>query len=446
MKLLSIFILLFYYSLVSSQTTYQGVSTHFEALGTPYGGCGVPPDLIDSEHFVALNVFVGPNTGSSDFTRPIVGADTVHKGEFNNGKNCGRWIKVTINEDCIGGVNDGALGKGFCRGGNWVNDKYSGAELYMIVTDACGDNNGWCRDSKYHLDLHTSSLNDFEKEGLPVQDMYPLAFHNRKITWEYVKAPNYTGDIDILFLQGAQYYWPAILINHLENGISKVEQKINGNWVQIDRNSDMGQGFILKDLTQPYTIRVYDVENKLINLGKEYTFSIPASCGNACSQPATKPTNIQTYIPPKTQTIQLQKGWNLISTNVAVPNNQIQTVFAGLDVEIVKNSNGFWKKGQIQVLNSLQTILPGEGYLVKMNTSGNLVISGTPLSIVNFPLSIKNGWNIIGCPYQTTTSITTLFDASNTQTIKNFDDFWIPNDTLSTISSLVPGKGYYIKK
>ena len=146
-----------------------------------------------------------------------------------------------------------------------------------------------------------------------------------------------------------------------------------------------------------------------------------------------------------TQTIQLQKGWNLLSTNLVVSNNQIQTVFAGLDVEMVKNSNGFWKKGQIQALNSLQTVSPGEGYLVKMNVVGTLTIVGTPIEMPKLDVS-TTGWNIIGCPYQTTTSLTSLFNASNTQIIKNFDGYWIPNDALSTISSLVPGEGYYIKK
>jgi hypothetical protein len=438
--------------------TYTGVATHFEALGTPYGGCGIPPELIDSEHFVALNVFVSPNTGSQDFTRPIIGADTIRKGEFNNGFNCGRWVKVTICEDCIGGINDGALGEEFCRGGQWLNDSYSGAELYMIVTDACGDNNGWCRDSRYHLDLHTTSLNEFKKEDIPVADMYPLHFNNRKISWEYVTAPNYSGDIEIYFMQGAQYYWPAIAINHLENGISKIEQKLNDTWVVIDRNSDMGQSFILKDLTQPYTIRIYDINNNLINFGKEYTFSIPASCGTACSEPATKPTSISTYIPTKTQTIELSQGWNLISVSVSDTTgsngtdaiNRVSTVFENMDVKIVKNADGFWKPNQPEPFNSLQTLEPGNGYLVYMNNADTLSLNGT----VQTPLmaSLSPGWHMIGYPGCTdampcsSTPFSDYFDTTNCQTIKNFDGFWQPNGTLNSIENFEPSKGYFILK
>ena len=172
---------------VQAQTTFSGVSTHFEALGTPYGGCGVPPDLVETDYYVALNVYDSPGIGTM-WPRPLKGQDTLYKGEFNNGRNCGRWVKVAIMEDCIGGTNDGALGQAFCRGSNakWMNDQYSYAYLNMIVTDACGDNNGWCRDSKYHLDLHTPSLNKFEKAGVAVADMYPTHFNNRKISWEYI--------------------------------------------------------------------------------------------------------------------------------------------------------------------------------------------------------------------------------------------------------------------
>lgn len=274
---------------VQAQTTFSGVSTHFEALGTPYGGCGVPPDLVETDYYVALNVYDSPGIGTM-WPRPLKGQDTLYKGEFNNGRNCGRWVKVAIMEDCIGGTNDGALGQTFCRGSNakWINDKYSYAYLNMIVTDACGDNNGWCRDSKYHLDLHTPSLNKFEKAGVAVADMYPTHFNNRKISWEYIKAPQYNGDVDIYFMQNAQYYWSSILINHLENGIHAVEQKVGDKWVRLTMNSDMGQAYILETAEPPYRIRIVDAEDRYVKGGREYLFSFPQTCGAKCSAPATK--------------------------------------------------------------------------------------------------------------------------------------------------------------
>ena len=177
---------------ISSAQVYEGHATHFEKLGEPYGGCGVPTEFVDTDAFVALNVFKKPNTGPTDFERPIKPADIALMGEFKNGKNCGRWVKVTILEDCVGGPNSGELGKGFCNEPNtsWLDDNYSGAVQYMIVTDACGDNNGWCREiSPYHLDLHTSAVNSFLKRMVnPFKICCPTSFNNRKIAWEYVEG------------------------------------------------------------------------------------------------------------------------------------------------------------------------------------------------------------------------------------------------------------------
>jgi len=36
--------------------TLTGNATHFDALGSPYGGCGLPQSALDSQNFVALNV------------------------------------------------------------------------------------------------------------------------------------------------------------------------------------------------------------------------------------------------------------------------------------------------------------------------------------------------------------------------------------------------------
>ena len=273
---------------------YQGMATHFDGLGSPYGGCGVPQNLLETQNFLALNAFNSPGN-YSNFPRPDTGGpDTVYLGEFANGSNCGRWAEVTIGAYCTG-TNDGAQNQTFCRGTGaaWVNDNYSGAVLDMIVADCCPDANAWCRDSRYHLDLDTASLNTFVKNGAPVGDMDPNHWNNREISWHYIEAPNYSGDVRIFFIKGAQIYWPAILITHLKNGIHGVQQKVGTTWLAAKRNSDMGQSFILPSTSNgvsTFTIRIVDASNYAINNSREYTISIPASCGSACVDPATEVT------------------------------------------------------------------------------------------------------------------------------------------------------------
>ena len=274
-----------------AQDVYQGMATHFDALGSPYGGCGVPQNLLETQNFLALNAFNTPGNYSTR-TRPLTGADTALLGEFNNGGNCGRWAEVTIGAYCTG-TNDGAQNQPFCRGSGaaWNDDKYSGAVLDMLVADCCPDANAWCRDSRYHLDLATASLNTFAKNGTAVGDMNPDHWNNRKISWHYIEAPQYSGDVRIFFMKGSQKYWVAILVTHLKNGIHGVQQKVGATWTTATRNSDLGQSYILPNTSSTtYTIRIIDASNTAINGSREYTFSLPASCANNCVDDATETT------------------------------------------------------------------------------------------------------------------------------------------------------------
>jgi cellulose binding protein with CBM2 domain len=270
-----------------------GNATHFDGLGSPYGGCGMPQAYLDSQNFVALNVFNTPGNYGS-FPRPVPAADSSILGMFDNGLNCGRWVQVTIGNYCTG-TNDGAQNEPFCRNGSWVADQYNGATLTMLVADSCADSNAWCRDDPYHLDLVTSSINQFVLNGAPVGNLLNK-WNNRQITWQFVAAPNYSGDINIGFLQGAQPYWGAIAVSHLANGIHGVQYFSNGAWQTAAMDSDMGQAYITSPTTTAGTtfeIRVIDSNDQLINGGRVYTFTLPSSCGSSCG-PAYTPVSYTT--------------------------------------------------------------------------------------------------------------------------------------------------------
>ncbi|MBN6057397.1 cellulose binding domain-containing protein, partial [Nonomuraea sp. RK-328] len=200
--------------------------------------------------------------------------------------------EVRIGDHCTG-VNDGAQNQAFCRGGSWVSDAYNGAKLTMLVADSCGDSNGWCRDDPYHLDLSKDSLNRFVKNGAAVGDMYPGHWNNRHVTWSFVPAPGYSGDIGVGFLQGAQVWWPAISVSHLADGIHGVEYFADGAWRTARMNGDMGQSYVIGGTTSgggQFQIRVRDVTDTLINGGRVYSFSLPSSCDPRCGAAYTKVT------------------------------------------------------------------------------------------------------------------------------------------------------------
>ena len=266
---------------VQTQDVRQAMATHFDGMGDPYGGCGVPQSIVETSNFAALNVQNTPNNYSSYLQRPITQSASV--GEFNNGLNCGRWIQVTLGNFCQGGSNSGTVNTQFCAGGQWVSNGFSGSTLPMLISDSCQDGNRWCRDDRYHIDAATSALTHFGS-GVDAS-----VWGNPQISWNYIDAPNYSGDIQIGFAKGAQQYWPAIIITHLQRGIHKVEQYINGSWSAQKMNVDLGQMYILTaDPSGSFKIRIYDANDQLINGGRAYVFSMPAGCGATCSSAYTQ--------------------------------------------------------------------------------------------------------------------------------------------------------------
>jgi hypothetical protein len=289
-------------------TPVTGNATWFTGLGSPYGGCGLPQANLDSQNFLALNVQNSPGN-YTNVPRPISSANAALIGMFDNGLNCGRWVKVSIGDYCTG-VNDGAPNMAFCRNGSWTSDKYNGATLDMIVADSCDDGNAWCKDDPYHVDLAQASLNQFVLNGSAVGDMYPNHWNNRHVSWQFEAAPGYTGDIQIGAIQGSQPYWGAFAFSHLPNGIHGVQYFSNGTWQTASMDSDQGNDYILAPTTAggtTFEAQVIDASGNPLNNGRVYTFSLPSSCSTGCSAPYTQlsyttSTGGGTTTPPTTGT------------------------------------------------------------------------------------------------------------------------------------------------
>ena len=260
-----------------------GNATHFFGLGGPYGGCGTTEAQLETLDYIALNVYNTPGDHVY-YSRPMPDGDP-KIGMYNNGHNCGRWVQVSIGDFCTG-TNDGDITQPFCRNGEWVADKFNGATLNMLVEDSCGDDNAWCRNDPYHLDLHDQSLDKFLKDGQLVGSMLPNNWNNRHVSWKFIDAPNYSGDIQIGFMQGAETWWGAASFSHLPNGIHGVESWSGGAWVNSTMNGDMGQSFVLTPTTPGgthFSVRVRDINEQYLNNGRVYTFDLPDSCSPRCT-------------------------------------------------------------------------------------------------------------------------------------------------------------------
>jgi hypothetical protein len=70
----------------------DGVSTFYEGIMGPISACGVPTSKLQDLPFVALN----------------------ENSAFSHGSNCGRWVKITLGDNCKGGSNSPSS---ICNGG-----------------------------------------------------------------------------------------------------------------------------------------------------------------------------------------------------------------------------------------------------------------------------------------------------------------------------------------
>ena len=86
----------------------DGLSTYFDRIGSPTGDCAMPTnDLKDSNNkelpFVALNI------------NKAQGSVQDMQGMYNKGGTCGRWMKITLGQNCSGGSNSQ---RAVCQGGS----------------------------------------------------------------------------------------------------------------------------------------------------------------------------------------------------------------------------------------------------------------------------------------------------------------------------------------
>ncbi len=244
---------------------HVGSATYFGGLGSPAGGCGLPQEIVESNQFLALNV---QNANSSI------------PGEFDHGRNCGRWVEVTLSKFCKNADGSDRWNTDFCSGGYWGEGALSGVKAYFIVADSCNDGNLWCRQDRYHLDLSAAGLSVFGG-GMNVS-----TWRNPQVTWRYVDAPDYSGDVQIGFARNASRGWPTILIKHLQRGIHRVEQWVNGQWLAQPMLLTLGQVFTLTNVGQePYRIRLFDAYDQPIQNQRVYSFSMPdGGCGKAFNE------------------------------------------------------------------------------------------------------------------------------------------------------------------
>ena len=204
--------------------------------------------------------------------------------------------------------------------------------------------------------------------------------------------------------------------------------EVTGDTLAVDLSAELGG-------TYTYTAVHYDVN------------------GNA-----SNPASLTLALEPGFDIIELNAGWNLISTDRAVTQG-VDEVFAGLaagNLQYVTGFDGgvqFYDPNGLSFLNTLGSLTPGNGYWIKVAANDVLEVSGVRLA-ENFMPGLAEGWNLVGYAAETPAApgevYADLLAEGDLLYVTGFDEgveVYDPNGLpfLNTLTEMRNGFGYWVK-
>ncbi len=149
--------------------------------------------------------------------------------------------------------------------------------------------------------------------------------------------------------------------------------------------------------------------------------------------------------------LQINAGWNMVSFNVRFADSCIDSIIhvpAGPDGFIlVKDLSGNSYIPSLGVHYPFDTLHTGQGYQVYSSASDTISAHGAVINVAATPISLQQGWNMIGYLPQTDLSVETVFQpiGSDLEFVKNNGGhvYW-PYFQVDDIDSMLVGQGYLV--
>ena len=119
------------------------------------------------------------------------------------------------------------------------------------------------------------------------------------------------------------------------------------------------------------------------------------------------------------------------------------------DLIIVKNNNGEAYIVEYQ-FNAIGDFVNGQGYLMKTSLAVNLALSGDYVKPIQFPISLQEGWNMVGYLYTESVHSAIVFEDLLDQNLihiaKDYQgNALIPGWEFNGLGMMNPGEGYQLK-
>lgn len=179
-----------------------------------------------------------------------------------------------------------------------------------------------------------------------------------------------------------------------------------------------------------------------------YKFMVVAQDAN---NNLSEKSNIVTVDLAKTQTINLNAGWNLIGFNVTPFEENLKETFTPINNSLIQlnTQTEIFNPNLPDFLNTLTQLVPAQGYYANMSQSDQIILRGEKIDVSQVSFNLHLGWNLISYPAQNAEDITTALQNISPYIIQVNNQTQIYNPTLpdflNTLNQLEPGKGYWIK-
>lgn len=208
-----------------------------------------------------------------------------------------------------------------------------------------------------------------------------------------------------------------------------------------DVNSD-GTG-LLWEYTDSYAYKLNQDEwvNALVNC----TYNSTSTQGSDCPYPMCSSTT------QEQQVVAIPAGWSIISTYITPEDIAMDAILNpivdGLDIAKDYLGNAYLPQWGFNGIGDLQI---GQGYYLKMNASTSITLIGTYSQPEENPISLVNGWNLIGYlnlePYLLDDLFEPLVTANFIVIVKDYlGTAYLPEWGFNGIGAMQPGQGYQVK-
>ena len=141
----------------------------------------------------------------------------------------------------------------------------------------------------------------------------------------------------------------------------------------------------------------------------------------------------------------------MFSTYINPSNTSLDFIFSDFveNLVIIKDYEGNAYLPEFN-FNGIGNINIGSGYQIKLNSSLTIMINGEYLVPENNPISLNNGWNIIGylriSPSPVDLVMSELVDNNTLIIVKDYSgSAYLPEFNFNGIGDLTPSRGYQLK-